>query len=60
MTQTPTLARRMGERMRPSSTDEGELLLSQRRIYILPTRPGMGFGALLLVLLIGSINYGLG
>lgn len=60
MTATPSLARRMGERMRPSSTDEGELLLSQRRIYILPTRPGLGFGALLLVLLIGSINYGLG
>jgi hypothetical protein len=29
----------------------------QRRIYILPTRAGLGFGALLLVLLIGSINY---
>lgn len=54
------LTRRMGERMRPSSIDEGELVLSQRRIYILPTRPGLGFGALLLVLLIGSINYGLG
>ncbi len=60
MTETPSLTRRMGERMRPASTDEGELLLGQRRIYILPTRPGLGFGALLLVLLIGSINYGLG
>ena len=55
-----SLTRRMGERMRPSAIDEGELVLSQRRIYILPTRPGLGFGALLLVLLIGSINYGLG
>ena len=55
-----SLARRMGERMRPAAIDEGELVLSQRRIYILPTRPGLGFGALLLVLLIGSINYGLG
>lgn len=55
-----SLTRRMGDRMRPSSVDEGELVLSQRRIYILPTRPGLGFGALLLVLLIGSINYGLG
>ena len=55
-----SLTRRMGERMRPSSIDEGELVLSQRRIYILPTRPGLGFGALLMVLLIGSINYGLG
>ena len=55
-----SLARRMGDIMRPSSIDESELVLSQRRIYILPTRPGLGFGALLLVLLIGSTNYGLG
>jgi uncharacterized protein (DUF58 family) len=60
MAPSPSLTRRMGERMRPSSIDEGELVLSQRRIYILPTRPGLGFGALLLGLLIGSINYGLG
>jgi uncharacterized protein (DUF58 family) len=55
-----SFTRRMGERLRPSATDKGELVLSQRRIYILPTRPGLGFGALLLVLLIGSINYSLG
>ena len=60
MAPSPSLTRRMGERMRPASIDEGELVLSQRRIYILPTRPGLGFGALLLVLWIGSINYGLG
>jgi len=60
MAPSPSLTRRMGERLRPSSIDEGELVLSQRRIYILPTRPGLGFGALLLVLLIGSINYSLG
>src|SRR5690349_23403836 len=54
--------RRFGEqgRLRREALDEGELVLSQRRIYILPTRPGLGFGALLLVLLIGSINYSLG
>lgn len=40
--------------------DAGALLLGQRRIYILPTGPGLGFGALILVLLIGSINYNLG
>jgi len=40
--------------------DTGALLLGQRRIYILPTGPGLGFGALILVLLIGSINYNLG
>ena len=40
--------------------DAGALLLGQRRIYILPTGPGLGFGALILVLLVGSINYNLG
>src|SRR5690349_22852524 len=54
--------RRFGEqgRLRREALDEGELFLGQRRIYILPTGPGLGFGALLLVLLIGSINYNLG
>ena len=31
--------------------------LSARRIFILPTRAGLGYGLLLLVLLIGAINY---
>lgn len=57
---TQRLTRRLGARMRPAAVDTGELLLGQRRIYILPSRPGLGFGALLLVLLIGSINYNLG
>jgi len=47
---------RLGREARATS----ELFLGQRRIYILPTGPGLGFGALLLVLLIGSINYNLG
>lgn len=33
------------------------LLLTQRNVYILPTRAGLMFGVTLLVLLIGSINY---
>ena len=41
-------------------TEPGEVFLHQRRVFILPTRAGMGFGLLLLVLLIGSINYNLG
>lgn len=45
---------------RSARSDKGELFLGQRRIYILPTGPGMGFCALLLVLLVGSINYNLG
>lgn len=33
------------------------LTLTQRNVYILPTRPGFMLGATLLVLLVGSINY---
>ncbi|XYJ09422.1 DUF58 domain-containing protein [Telluria sp. B2] len=47
-------------RSRHGARDAGALELGQRRIYILPTGPGLGFGALVLVLLIGSINYNLG
>jgi uncharacterized protein (DUF58 family) len=45
---------------RRGTLDAGEVLLSQRRVFILPTRAGIGFAVLLLVLLIGSINYQLG
>ncbi len=40
--------------------EPGEVFLHQRRVFILPTRAGMGYCALLLVLMIGSINYNLG
>ena len=40
--------------------DGAEVVLGQRRIYIVPTGAGIGFAGLLLVLLIGSINYSLG
>lgn len=33
------------------------LTLIHKRIYILPTRPGLGLALLLLILLIGAINY---
>ena len=45
---------------RRGTLDAGEVVLSQRRVFILPTRAGIGFAMLLLVLLIGSINYTLG
>jgi uncharacterized protein (DUF58 family) len=45
---------------RASARDAGEVFLTQRRVYILPTGAGVGFAVLLLVLLIGSINYSLG
>lgn len=32
-------------------------VLDRRRIYILPTREGLGFGLVLCVMLLGSINY---
>lgn len=46
--------------MRASARDAGEVFLTQRRVYIVPTGAGLGFAVLLLVLLIGSINYNLG
>ncbi len=39
--------------------EAGPVVLTQRRVFILPTRQGLLFGALLLLLLIGSINYNL-
>ena len=47
-------------RTKATARDKGSVLLNQRRVYILPTRAGLGFCALLLILLIGSINYNLG
>lgn len=43
-------------RARPES---GAIFLAQRRVYILPTRQGITFGMALLLMLIGSINYGM-
>ena len=45
---------------RAGKLDAGEVTISQRRVFILPTRAGLGFAVLLAVLLIGSINYALG
>lgn len=56
----PTGAQEGQWRTRREARATSELFLGQRRIYILPSGPGLGFGALLLVLLIGSINYKLG
>ena len=39
--------------------EPGEVFLNQRRVFILPTGAGMGFGVLLVVLLIGATNYNL-
>ena len=39
--------------------EHGEVVLVQRRIFILPTRAGVGFAVVLILMLIGSINYSL-
>ena len=45
--------------IRPRGPESGSILLAQRRIYILPTRQGLTFGIVLLLMLLGSINYAL-
>jgi uncharacterized protein (DUF58 family) len=40
--------------------ERGTVVLIHRRVYIVPTRMGWLFGAALIILLIGSINYQLG
>ena len=45
---------------RPAEAAErGAIVLGHRRVYIVPSRLGLFFGAALLILLIGSINYAL-
>ena len=40
--------------------EPGVIVLVQRRVFILPTRQGLLFAVVLLVMLTGSINYTLG
>lgn len=56
------LLRRRADRwlFRLRDSEPGEVFLNQRRVFIVPTRPGLAFTALLLVLFIGSVNYNLG
>lgn len=42
---------------RPRHAEMGKVVLTQRRIFILPTRAGLAFAAVLLLLLLTSINY---
>ncbi len=39
--------------------ESGTVTLNQRRIFILPTRQGLGFAFVLLLMLLGDINYNL-
>lgn len=40
--------------------EPGDVVLNHRRVFILPTRAGLMFGVMLIVLFIASVNYGLG
>ena len=44
---------------RRHAPEPGVVFLSQRRVYILPTRHGLTFGTAIVLMLIGSINYNL-
>ena len=58
---TARLKRRLQRMLFPlHGAEAGEVLLHRRRVYILPTNAGIGFAALLLVLLVGATNYSLG
>jgi uncharacterized protein (DUF58 family) len=39
--------------------EKGRVVLTQRRVYVLPTRHGISFALALVLMLIGSINYNL-
>jgi uncharacterized protein (DUF58 family) len=44
---------------RLKGAEPGEVVLGQRRVFILPTRAGLGFALLLILLFIGAVNYNL-
>lgn len=45
--------------VQPRAPETGVIVLVQRRVYILPTRQGMLFAGVLLMMLLGAINYAL-
>ncbi len=47
----------LGRFLRGNGPVHAPLRLDRRRVYILPTRAGLGFTGLLVVMLIGAINY---
>jgi uncharacterized protein (DUF58 family) len=44
---------------RQKGAEPGVVVLNQRRVFILPTRAGLGFALLLVLLFIGAVNYNL-
>lgn len=61
MPTTPRMSLRqrlsLGRFLHGEGPEAGPVTLLQRRVYILPTKMGLYFAALMLVMLIGSINY---
>ncbi len=55
----PTLKQKFRAWLFRHKVESGTVTLNQRRIFILPTRQGLGFAFLLLLMLIGDINYSL-
>lgn len=45
--------------VRPGAAEPGEVFLNQRRVFIVPTRAGLTFALLLLLLFVGATNYNL-
>ncbi|MBU1238001.1 MAG: DUF58 domain-containing protein [Gammaproteobacteria bacterium] len=45
--------------LRGKPPEASPVTLGQRRVYVLPTRAGIGYAAVLLTMLLGSINYNL-
>jgi uncharacterized protein (DUF58 family) len=43
--------------LRGEGPESGPIILRQRRVYILPSKMGLYFAALLLVMLLGAVNY---
>jgi len=57
---TPSLSLRLADWIgRRHGIESGDVVLGHQRIFILPTRTGMAFWAVVGILLIGSINFGL-
>lgn len=61
MRRLATLCNRLsGWLLRVGPPEPSPIVLGQNRIFVLPTRAGVGFAGALLVMLIASINYNLG
>lgn len=54
-----SVRRRASKWLFRKEAESGEVFLHQRRVFIMPTHPGIGFSLMLLTLFIGAVNYNL-